>query len=48
MCIPGCRSSKPAATQPPPTTPDPATGLFYSPWHVTDVVKIPRNAVSGY
>jgi N,N-dimethylformamidase beta subunit-like, C-terminal len=48
MCIPGCRSSKPAASQPPPTTPDPLTGLFDTPWRTTDVVKIPRDALSGY
>lgn len=47
-CIPGCRSSKPAVSQPPPTTPDPLSGLFYAPWSVTDRVVIPAGAVSGY
>jgi hypothetical protein len=48
MCVPGCRSSQAAITQPPPTTPDAATGLFRVPWHVTDRVEIPADAVSGY
>jgi N,N-dimethylformamidase beta subunit-like, C-terminal len=48
MCVPGCRSSQAAIAQPPPTTPDPATGLFRAPWRVTDRVEIPPDAVSGY
>src|SRR5215471_10150611 len=46
-CVPGCRSSHAAIAQPPPTTPGSA-GLFRAPWHVTDRVKIPPGAVSGY
>src|SRR5215469_14714717 len=48
MCVPGCRSSHAAITQPPPTTPRSATGLFRAPWLVTDRVEIPPAAVSGY
>jgi hypothetical protein len=48
MCLPGCQSSSPAVAQPPPTTPDPVSGLFYAPWAVTDTVPIPPNDVSGY
>ena len=47
-CVPGCSSSRAAISQPPPTTPGPVTGLFRSPWLVTDRVEIPPNAVSGY
>ena len=48
MCVPGCRSSHAAIAQPPPTTPEPVTGLFRAPWRVTDQVEIPSDAVSGY
>jgi N,N-dimethylformamidase beta subunit-like, C-terminal len=48
MCLPGCRSSQAAIAQPPLTSPDPVTGLFRAPWHVTDRVEIPPDAVSGY
>ena len=48
LCVPGCHSSHAAFPQPPPTTPDPATGLFRVPWRVTDRVEIPADAVSGY
>ena len=48
MCLPGCRESRRAIAQPPPTTPDPVTGLFHAPWRVTDRVVIPPDAVSGY
>jgi hypothetical protein len=48
MCVPGCRSSQAAIAQPPATTPDPVTGLLRAPWHVTDRVEIPPDAVSGY
>jgi hypothetical protein len=48
MCMPGCRSSQAAIAQPPPTTPGSVTGLFRAPWHVTDRVEIPPDAVSGY
>jgi N,N-dimethylformamidase beta subunit-like protein len=48
MCVPGCRSSHAAIAQPPPTTPGSVTGLFRTPWRVTDRVEIPRDAVSGY
>ncbi|HZR48915.1 MAG TPA: N,N-dimethylformamidase beta subunit family domain-containing protein [Streptosporangiaceae bacterium] len=48
MCLPGCRSSRAAITQPPPTAPDSGTGLFRAPWRVTDRVEIPPDAVSGY
>jgi hypothetical protein len=48
MCLPGCDSSSPAIRQPPPTTPDPVSGLYYAPWTVTDTVSISPNAVSGY
>ncbi|HLK02683.1 MAG TPA: N,N-dimethylformamidase beta subunit family domain-containing protein, partial [Streptosporangiaceae bacterium] len=48
MCLPGCRSSHAATAQPPPTRPDPVTGLFRAPWSVTDRVEIPPDAVSGY
>jgi hypothetical protein len=34
--------------QPPPTGPDPRTGLIAAPWKVTDRVPIPPGAVSGY
>ena len=47
-CLPGCRSSHAATSQPPPTAPDPVTGLTRAPWHVTDRVEIPPDAVSGY
>jgi hypothetical protein len=47
-CVPGCRSSRAAVAQPPATTPSPATGLFRAPWRVTDQVRIPPDAVSGY
>jgi hypothetical protein len=48
MCLPGCRSSRAAIAQPPPTTPRSVTGLFRAPWRVTDRVEIPADAVSGY
>ena len=48
MCVPGCHSSQAATAQPPPTTPNPVTGLFRAPWRVTDRVEIPPGAVSGY
>jgi hypothetical protein len=48
MCVPGCRSSRAAIAQPPPTTPGSVSGLFRAPWRVTDRVEIPRDAVSGY
>jgi len=48
MCVPGCHSSQAAIAQPPPTTPNPVTGLFRAPWRVTDRVEIPPDAVSGY
>ena len=47
-CVPGCGGSRAAIAQPPPTTPDPTTGLFRVPWRVTDDVEIPADAVSGY
>ena len=47
-CVPGCRSSRAAIAQPPPTTADPVTGLLRAPWRVTDRVGIPPDAVSGY
>ncbi|HEX9033547.1 MAG TPA: N,N-dimethylformamidase beta subunit family domain-containing protein [Streptosporangiaceae bacterium] len=47
-CVPGCRSSRAAMEQPPPTTPGPVAGLFRAPWRVTDRVRIPPDAVSGY
>jgi len=48
MCVPGCRSSRAAIAQPPPTTPGSVTGLFRAPWRVTDRVEITADAVSGY
>ncbi|HET6870213.1 MAG TPA: N,N-dimethylformamidase beta subunit family domain-containing protein [Solirubrobacteraceae bacterium] len=48
LCVPGCRSSRAAIAQPPPTTAGAVTGLFRAPWRVTDRVAIPRDAVSGY
>jgi hypothetical protein len=48
MCVPGCGSSRAAFPQPPPTRPNPVTGLFLVPWRVTDLVEIPADAVSGY
>lgn len=48
MCVPGCRSTRAAIPQPPPTTPGSATGLFRAPWRVTDRIEIPPDAVSGY
>jgi hypothetical protein len=48
MCVPGCRSSRPARVQPAPTKPSPASGLFTAGWLVSDRVAIPANAVSGY
>src|SRR5215472_11589161 len=48
MCLPGCRSSRAAIAQSRPTTADSVTGLFRAPWHVTDRVGIPPDAVSGY
>jgi hypothetical protein len=48
MCVPGCRSSHATIAQPRPTTPSSGTGLFRSPWVVTDRVEIPPDAVSGY
>ncbi len=47
-CVPGCGGGRAAIAQPPPTTPDPTTGLFRVPWRVTDDVEIPADAVSGY
>jgi hypothetical protein len=47
-CVPGCRSSRVAISQPAPTTPGRVTGLFRAPWLVTDRVQIPPDAVSGY
>ena len=47
-CLPGCRSSQVATAQPPPTPPDPVTGLLRAPWQVTDRAAIPPDAVSGY
>ncbi len=46
--MPGCRGSRAAVAQPPPTTPASVTGLFRAPWRVTDRVEIPPDAVSGY
>src|SRR5437763_11851052 len=48
MCVPGCRSSRAAVTQPPPAKASSVTGLFRAPWRVTDRVAIPPGAVSGY
>jgi hypothetical protein len=48
MCVPGCASSRAAVKQPAPTTPNPTTGLFQAPWTVSDQVRIPARAVSGY
>jgi hypothetical protein len=48
MCLPGCGSSRIAVAQPPPSTPNPLTGLLYAPWRVTDRLAVPRDAVSGY
>ncbi len=48
MCVPGCRSSRAASPQPPPTAPDSVSGLLRAPWRVTDRVGIPPDAVSGY
>jgi hypothetical protein len=48
MCVPGCRPSRAAIAQPPPTTPGSVTGLLQAPWRVTDRVEIPPDAVSGY
>jgi len=48
MCVPGCRSSHVTIAQPPPTTPGSVTGLFRTPWRVTDRVEIPPDALSGY
>jgi hypothetical protein len=48
MCVPGCRSSRAAIAQPPPTRPSSVTGLFRVPWLVTDRVETARDAVSGY
>jgi hypothetical protein len=47
-CVPGCRSSHAAITQPRPTAPDSVTGLLRADWRVTDRVEIPPDAVSGY
>jgi hypothetical protein len=47
-CVPGCGGGRAAIAQPPPTAPDPTTGLFRVPWRVTDDVEIPADAVSGY
>lgn len=47
-CVPGCRSSQAAIAQPPPTAPGSVTGLLRAPWRVTDRVRIPPDAVSGY
>jgi hypothetical protein len=47
-CVPGCRSSRVAISQPAPTTSGRVTGLFRAPWLVTDRVEIPPDAVSGY
>jgi N,N-dimethylformamidase beta subunit-like protein len=47
-CVPGCRSSHTAISQPAPTTPSTATGLFRARWRLTDRVQIPADAVSGY
>src|SRR5437588_7427968 len=47
MCVPGCRSSHAAISQPPPTTPGSVTGLFRAPWLATDRVEIPPDAIPG-
>jgi hypothetical protein len=47
-CVPGCASSRRAVSQPQPTAPDPRSGLFETPWRVTDRVAIAPEAVSGY
>jgi hypothetical protein len=47
-CLPSCSSSRAAVPQPPPTTPDPVSGLFYAPWVVTDRLPIAPDGVSGY
>lgn len=47
-CLPGCRASRPAISQPPTTPPDPVSGLFRAPWRVTAKLVIPPWAVSGY
>lgn len=48
MCLPGCHSSRAAVPQPPPTPPGANSGLFEVPWKVTDLVKIPLSAVTGF
>jgi hypothetical protein len=47
-CLPNCSSSRPAVAQPAPTAPNPTSGLFDAPWAVTDTLRIPPKAVSGY
>jgi len=47
-CSPGCDQSRQPVKQPPPTRPDPRSGLFVAPWSVTDRIQIPHQAVSGY
>jgi hypothetical protein len=46
-CIPGCKRDRQGRARPQPH-PDPATGLTRAAWPITDTVRIPRRAVSGY
>ena len=47
-CVPGCSGTRSGVPQPRPTRPDPHSGLYVAPWSVTDHVRIPGDAVSGY
>jgi len=46
-CIPGCKKARHGIARPQPQ-PDPTTGMIRADWPVTDTVRIPRKAVSGY
>lgn len=48
MCLPGCQRTRAAVAQPAPAAPDPHTGMVIARWSVTDRVRIPPHATSGY
>ena len=48
LCVPACRGSRPAVSQPAPSAPRSSTGWFHAGWKLTDTIRIPTDAVSGY
>jgi len=47
-CSPSCSGDESGASQPPPPAPDASTGEVDAGWSVTDRIRIPAGAASGY